>query len=50
MIRNSINQFVYPNPPAGGSELIISAPFRDGVIRENQFADYKDNSKMICVF
>jgi hypothetical protein len=32
-------QFVYPGPPVGGSELIVSAPFRTGVIRENQFAD-----------
>ena len=31
------NQFVHPDPK--GSELIFSAPFRDGVIRKNQFAD-----------
>lgn len=29
-------QFVYPIPE--GSELIVAALFRDGVIRENQFA------------
>lgn len=28
-------QFVYPDPK--GSELIVSAPFRDGVLRENLF-------------
>jgi len=28
------NQFVHPSPK--GSELIISAPFRAGVFRENQ--------------
>ena len=31
------NQFVYPDPK--GSELIVPAPFRAGVIRENQFAE-----------
>jgi hypothetical protein len=30
------NQFVHPDPK--GSELIIPAPFRVGVIRNNQFA------------
>jgi len=29
-------QFVYPDPE--GSELIVTAPFRVGVNRENQFA------------
>ena len=29
-------QFVYPTPK--GSELIIPAPFRDGVVRDNEFA------------
>jgi hypothetical protein len=31
------NQFLHPDPK--GSELIFPAPFRDGVIRENQFAN-----------
>ncbi len=30
------NKFVYPVPK--GSELIILAPFRAGVIRDNKFA------------
>ena len=30
-------QFVYPIPK--GNELIFSAPFRDGVFRENQFVE-----------
>ena len=30
-------QFVYPGPK--GSELIVPAPFRAGVNRDNQFAD-----------
>jgi len=29
-------QFVYPTPK--GSELIVTAPFRDWVFRDNQFA------------
>ncbi len=32
------NQFVYPDPK--GSELIVPAPFRVGVNRENQFAEW----------
>jgi hypothetical protein len=30
-------EFIYPAPE--GSELIVPAPFRDGVNRDNQFAD-----------
>lgn len=30
------NQFINPNPK--GSELILAAPFRVGVNRDNQFA------------
>ena len=37
LILNSNNQFVYPDPK--GSKLILPAPFRVGVIRENQFTD-----------
>jgi hypothetical protein len=33
------NQIVYSNPSAGQSKLIFPAPFRVGVIRENQFTD-----------
>ncbi len=36
-IENAYNQFVYPNPE--GSGLIVLAPFREGVIKDNQFAD-----------
>jgi hypothetical protein len=32
-------QFVYAYPPAGGSELIVTGPFRDGVVSDNQFAE-----------
>ena len=38
MFLTSEYQFVYPDPK--GSELIVSAPFRAGVIRENQFANW----------
>ena len=38
-------QFVYPAPK--GSELIISAPFRGGVFRDNQFADWVYNRTSI---
>ncbi len=31
-------QFVYPDSSVDGSELIVPAPFRDGVNRDNQFA------------
>jgi len=49
MILNSEYQFVYPDPK--GSELIVPAPFRVGVFRENQFADWVDNriSKFIFI-
>ena len=32
------HQFVYPGLPVGGSELILTAPSRVGVIREKKFA------------
>jgi hypothetical protein len=31
------NQFVYPNPPVGGSKSIFFTPFRVGVNEENRF-------------
>jgi hypothetical protein len=34
---NAHNQFVYPNSKR--SELIVLAPFRAGVIKDNQFTD-----------
>jgi hypothetical protein len=48
MILNSEYQFVYPDPK--GSELIVPAPFRVGVFRENQFADWVDNRISIKVY
>ena len=39
MNKHTKSQFVYPYPPAGGSELIVTAPFRDGVFSDNQFAE-----------
>ncbi len=37
MNKHTKSQFVYPNPK--GSELIVTAPFRDGVFSDNQFAE-----------
>jgi len=42
------NQFVYPDPK--GSELIVPAPFRAGVIRENQFAEWVNKRILIYIF
>jgi len=39
------NQFVYPD--SKGSELIVPAPFRDGVIRENQFGEWVNKRTLI---
>ena len=39
------NQFVYPDPK--GSELIVPAPFRAGVNRENQFAEWVNKRLLI---
>jgi hypothetical protein len=39
LVQRSEIQFVYPNPPVGGSKLIFFTPFRVGVNEGNKFAD-----------
>ncbi len=41
LMLSSNNQFVYTDPKR--SELFFRAPFRDGVITENQFAGLEVN-------
>jgi len=54
MLHRSEIQFVYPNPPVGGSKLIFLTPlpdgkagFRVGVNEENQFASLILNAEII---
>ena len=54
MVHHSEIQFVYPNPPVGGSKLIFFTPLPDGksgfsvgVNEENQVANLIFNAEII---